>query len=228
MDQWTDRLSEYVDETLGPGERRACEAHLAACAPCRDTVADLAAMKADARALGDSAPAVDLWPGVLARLAQAPRDQPAPAGARRWSFSLGELALAATLLMAVSAGLTWLVAHRTGADASRPEPAVVAVDESFSASNGVQLASFADEYYDAAVLDLERLLLEQRDELDPQTVRVIERNLQTIDEAIRQARQALEDDPANPYLNSYLVDSRRRKLDLLRRATQLASVAQGD
>jgi hypothetical protein len=57
---------------------------------------------------------------------------------------------------------------------------------------------------------------------------VIERNLQTIDEAIRQARQALEDDPANPYLNSYLVDSRRRKLDLLRRATQLASVAQGD
>lgn len=224
MDPWIDRLSEYVDDELTPAERAACEAHLAGCAGCRDTAAAIVALTAHAQHLPDRGPDVDLWPAVLARLAPV---APAvtPAAARRWSFSLGELALAATLLMAVSAGLGWLVAQRQGGG---QEDAVIAVSEPSLVSDDVQLASFADDDYDAAVTDLELVLLEQRDELDPQTVRVIERNLQTIDEAIRQARQALDDDPANPYLHSYLVDSRRRKLDLLRRATLLTTVSQGD
>ena len=52
---------------------------------------------------------------------------------------------------------------------------------------------------------------------------MIERNLKTIDLAIQEARMALNDDPANAYLNSHLADARRRKLDLLRQATTLAS-----
>ena len=44
-----------------------------------------------------------------------------------------------------------------------------------------------------------------------------------IDQAIAQARQALDADPANSYLSSHLVEARRRKLDLLRRATALTS-----
>ncbi len=52
---------------------------------------------------------------------------------------------------------------------------------------------------------------------------LIERNLAAIDEAIRQSRAALEADPANPFLNSHLAESRRRKLDLLRHATTLNS-----
>ena len=62
-----------------------------------------------------------------------------------------------------------------------------------------------------------------REQLDPQTVMVIERNLQTIDQAIQQSREALDPDPANTYLNSHLADARRRKLDLLRRAAGLSS-----
>jgi hypothetical protein len=87
----------------------------------------------------------------------------------------------------------------------------------------VQRANFADAQYDAAVADLEKILLDDRDRLDPRTVMVIERNLQTIDDAIRQAREALDRDPANTYLNSHLADARRRKLELLRHATALAS-----
>ena len=56
---------------------------------------------------------------------------------------------------------------------------------------------------------------------------VIERNLKAIDDAIQEARMALNDDPANTYLNSHLADARRRKLELLRHATTLAS-AGGD
>ena len=40
-DQWTDRLSEYVDGELAAGERTALEAHLATCAECRATLEEL-------------------------------------------------------------------------------------------------------------------------------------------------------------------------------------------
>ena len=89
-------------------------------------------------------------------------------------------------------------------------------------SADVTPANFADAQFDRAVADLEQILVEQRDTLDPRTVVVIERNLAVIDEAIRQARAALEIDPANTFLNSHLADARRRKLDLLRRATALS------
>ncbi len=88
-------------------------------------------------------------------------------------------------------------------------------------------ANFADAQFNAAVTDLEQILRDERDRLDPRTVLVIERNLKAIDDAIQEARMALNNDPANPYLNSHLADARRRKLDLLRHATTLAS-AGGD
>jgi tetratricopeptide (TPR) repeat protein len=80
---------------------------------------------------------------------------------------------------------------------------------------------FADAQYDAAVADLEKALRDGRGRLDKTTIAIVEHNLQIIDQAIEQARQALEADPANDYLSSHLVEARRRKLDLLRRATEL-------
>src|SRR5439155_8950343 len=99
-----------------------------------------------------------------------------------------------------------------------------AVDrEAFAERNTLERVSLADAQYDAAVSDLEKALEEGRGRLDPQTITVVEHNLQTIDEAIRQAREALAADPANTYLSGHLVEARRRKLDLLRRAAQLTS-----
>jgi hypothetical protein len=57
--------------------------------------------------------------------------------------------------------------------------------------------------------------------LDPETVRVLEANLMAIDQAIDQCRKALRNDPSNVYLNNHFVESRNRKLALLRRATAL-------
>jgi hypothetical protein len=81
----------------------------------------------------------------------------------------------------------------------------------------------ADAQYDAAVADLEKALKAGRGHLDASTISVVEHNLQIIDQAINQAREALAADPANSYLSSHLVEARRRKLDLLRRATALAT-----
>jgi anti-sigma factor RsiW len=90
--------------------------------------------------------------------------------------------------------------------------------------NDVQAAniSFADQQYDAAVADLEKAVTRGRGRLDASTIAIVEHNLQIIDQAITQARQALAADPANSYLSGHLVEARRRKLDLLRRAAALS------
>jgi len=83
--------------------------------------------------------------------------------------------------------------------------------------------SLADAQYDAAVADLERALAKGRDRLDKATIAIVEENLSIIDQAISQARVALAADPANSYLSSHLVETRRKKLDLLRRAAALTA-----
>ena len=80
---------------------------------------------------------------------------------------------------------------------------------------------FGDAAFDQAVADLQQTLDEGRGRLDAQTIRVLETNLKAIDRAIAQCREALAADPANVYLNTYLAETRRRKLELLRRATAL-------
>jgi hypothetical protein len=87
----------------------------------------------------------------------------------------------------------------------------------------VEHVSMADAQYDAAVADLEKALKDGHGRLDASTIAIVEHNLQIIDQAINQAREALVGDPANSYLSGHLVEARRRKLDLLRRATALAS-----
>jgi hypothetical protein len=184
--------------------------------------------------LPEMRPARDLWSGIEARIA-APTTLRAvetghagPVVRRQVLVTWSQLALAASLLMAVTVSLTWLVARQpagsepTGAG-SRAQVVRAVSEPMGSASGDIQKANFADAQYDAAVADLEKILDEQRDQLDPRTVIIIERNLQTIEQAIREARDALDRDPANTYLNSHLADARRRKLELLRRATALGS-----
>ena len=81
--------------------------------------------------------------------------------------------------------------------------------------------AFVDPNYDQAVADLEQILETGRSRLDAETVRILEDNLQAIDQAINQSRKALRSDPNSVYLNNHFADSRNRKLALLRRASAL-------
>jgi hypothetical protein len=217
-DIWTDRLSEYLDEELTSGERAAVEAHLQECADCRCTLAELRDVVSRAASLQATPPRTDLWRGIEARISEgsAARNN---AGHRRFVLTLPQLAAAALLLIVTSAGLSWVIWTRMFGDA-RPSTAFTA--QQAPAANSPEFAvrplTFADPAYDAAIVDLERILEEGRGRLDPRTVAVLERNLATIDTAIKEARDALEADPANDYLNSYVADARRRKLELLRTA----------
>ena len=171
----------------------------------------------------DELPSRDLWAGISKRIDAQPATT-----VRRVAFTLPQLAMAASLLIAVASGLTWMVARPQTESTASNGPVIQAygVPEEETSGQIVQ-ANFADAQFNAAVSDLEQILRDERGRLDPRTVLIIERNLKAIDAAINEARMALNDDPANPYLNSHLADARRRKLDLLRTATTLAQ-AGGD
>lgn len=219
-DRWMDRLSEYLDEELPDGERVALESHLATCQDCAAVLAELRQVISQAKHLEQRGPHRDLWPAIAARIGATP-----PAGtevvelgsrrARRWSFSLPQLAAAAIVLMTFSGGTVWLLRPS-------PLPSVAGTVAPVAAGTPVTNASTtASQSYAAAVADLERVLATGRTQLDSSTVRVIEQNLAAIDHAIAEAQRALVADPANLYLNTHLAETMRRKLDLLRQAATL-------
>jgi anti-sigma factor RsiW len=227
-DNWTNRLSEYVDDELPPAERIALEAHLQTCTDCSSVVGDLRRVVRRARMLKEQPPARDLWPGIARRIGATPAPvrtavKPAtPRRPRRWAFSLPQLAAAGIGLMVTSGGAVWLVSTQ-----NRP-PVVLSIDSTPAATTQVVPAALrptASQSYAAAVADLERVLAQGRGRLDTTTVRVIEQNLAAIDRAIAEAQRALQADSANLYLNSHLAETMRRKLDLLRQAAALVPVS---
>lgn len=231
----SDRLSDYLDGDLDRAEQGAFEAHLAGCADCRSALEGLRALLARTAKLEDRPPERDLWPGIMARLEAAPREgaerdltplQPrleraAKPVARRFSFSVPQLAAAALALSLLSGGMVWLLrsAPEGRVAASTPTPS------SAPAAPGAGAVRFAMDgarpQYDAAVADLERILEEGRGHLDPATIEALEHSLATIDRAIEEARLAVARDTADVYLNNYLADTMKRKLELLRYATTI-------
>jgi len=68
------------------------------------------------------------------------------------------------------------------------------------------------------VARLEEMLDRNRDQLDPETTRVLEKNLSVIDRAIQESVRALEADPGNRFLESHLARSMEIRANYLREA----------
>lgn len=229
MDTWTDRLSEYLDGDLPTTERAALEAHLRECVNCQGTLQQLRAVVVTAQQMIDRSPATDLWPGIASRIAPTPikaiGDVAPPLAVRRFAFSISQLAAASIALMLVSGGTIYLATHHADpqvaagpAPRTTPSAAAITTDQAVNRPL-VAVKSPAAESYDVAINELTTILKTDRAKLDTATVRVLETNLKTIDNAINEVRTALARDPGNLYLNRYLDESMQRKIQLLRRAT---------
>jgi hypothetical protein len=161
------------------------------------------------------APAPDLWPGIRAELA------PRSARTVRWSVSW-RLAAAGLVVAASSSILTLLAVRAT--DGVRDATVVATADTAMPATPARLPAHLvvAERGYARSIDALWRTLDERRDSLAPSTVATVERSLRIADSAIAEARSALERDPANRVLAELFVSNYERKIDVLRRATELA------
>ncbi|HEX9348451.1 MAG TPA: zf-HC2 domain-containing protein [Gemmatimonadales bacterium] len=214
-DQWTTRLSEYIDGELDSTERAALEAHLATCGQCYATLGELRQVVARAKSLEDSPPTTDLWTGIAREI----RREQAPARRdrlvrRRFSLTVGQLLAASIALVLLSGGSAWLALRQGPTDT--PEPIAV------TRPAGTRVASWTGST-DIAVGELEAALTQNEKRLDSTTVRIVRKNLAIINRAIAEARIALRNDPGNAYLNLHLADTMRRKVELLRRVNDIAA-----
>src|SRR5580765_1749086 len=152
-DNFTNRLSEYLDDDLTPGERLEVERHLLDCAECRTTLDALGRVVSEAQALEDTPPSKDLWFGVRAALPAARR--------RQITMSIPQAIAAGVFLAIVAALCVALFFNR------QPVSPVQAAVTRATPANGMIPATFSDPKYDRAVDELTRLLNERRSQLSP-------------------------------------------------------------
>lgn len=224
-DIWMDRLSEYFDGELNESEQRELEAHLAGCDDCRVILSQLGLVVARAGSLSDREPVADLWPPVREAMnaGKVVSLETKRRPARRFSFSLSQLTAAAAALVLVSAGGAWLAISQGAED---PAGQVTAAPNNPAALPVTQAGGFDPRgRADSAIIELETILAEGSGRLDSSTVRILTENLALIDRAIGQARAALQTDPNSAYLNDHLARTMRKKIEVLRRAADLAQVS---
>ncbi len=228
-----ERLNDYVDGLLSEHEAGEVEAALAASAEARATVEFLRSLRARSEQLPDAIePGRDLWPGIAERMVPAPLasvvaepttgivgDEVTPH--RTWwpsldGFQWATLGAAAMLLMVASSSLTVWVLSLPGNESVAGVPTVV------SGGEGIRPAEVS---YALEIEQLMRVLYENRDAVDPDTVSTIETNLRVIDRAIDRVREALQEDPANPGLVRMLTKNYQHKVQLLQRANHIIELS---
>lgn len=227
-----DQLAAFAEGIVGDEARAGVAGHLEGCPECREEVRWIRELRARASELPrEAVPAPDQWSRIEARIRASARP---PSGevvsiesARRrqarpeWFRPLA-LAAAAVVLVALSSAITLTLA-RSGADPSAPG-VPVAVDS--PADRGDVTFAYAAEAlegaYGPAIRELEEALLRDRDRLAPETVEILEENLRIIDQAIRDATEALAADPANPRATRTLNGMYETKVQVLQQAASLA------
>lgn len=238
----------YLEHELNASDRAWMDQHQERCARCAGIVQELQQLPHAAQALPGLSPSRDLWDGIAARLettvvplhgraaitapvaADAPqiREDVAPAvdiapriAAR--GMSVRWLAVAATMLVAVSSAVTWRIA-RTGDGASGDVNTIVATQTDTNVSTSVTKVipvANADEVYEQEIDALRTIVNERFAELDSTTVAVLRSNLAIIDKAIADSRTALEKDPGSRILSTTLDRALHSKLTLMRRVALL-------
>jgi len=220
-----ERLNDYVDGELSATERAEVERHLEGCAECRAEVAGLRELLYEVATLPlEITPPEELWVGVKEETVELP--------VRRretlWGMRYG-LAAAAVVLVALSSALTTALLREPGAgEKAAPATLPVATAGRAPAADApvpAALVAFreAETEYVRTAADLEAVLRAGEGRLSPGTVKVVEENLRIIDQAIGEARAALEADPASAELPILLSSMYRNKIDVLERAVRLSA-----
>jgi anti-sigma factor RsiW len=213
-----ERLDAWVDGELDPRAAAEVEAHLASCALCQARERRLRQLLAHAASLPRSiTPPRDLWPDIARRIGRE----------RTWSWAAGgfqpwALAVAATVLVGLVAvlwsGRAPSAARTVEIPAATPEARRAALP---AVSDPVLAAAERD--YEAAANALLEALQKRQAEIQPETLVAVRANLEVIDRALAEVREALARNPQNPELNRMLVATHRKKVDVLRRVVRLST-----
>jgi anti-sigma factor RsiW len=233
-----DVLNDFVDGRLDRQTTTDVVAHIASCPTCSDQIEQLERLVSSAGQLPRSVlPPDDLWVDlrkaldarkdvVLPTAGETAGHRPArterPHLSRRF---IAGLAAAAVILIALSSGITALVMRHAPERLAGGARIQAAPLPTRPAPAAVLPASFrqTEDEYNRTIKELKDAVDTQRGRLSPETIRTVDRSLAVVDSAIAEARDALLADPNNQMLVDLLSASYQRKLDLLRRTSELGS-----
>jgi anti-sigma factor RsiW len=234
-------IGELADGTLAPAERARIEAHLDTCAACRALLADVEALRDQARRLPRREPPAALWPRIAERLrAQGVSDRVSGQGsggseagpskdsehaASGRKFRNVWLGLAAALVVLIIGGV---IAIQMRDRAAQPAPSQTAGSPVRSTADSTGNAGAAglvesveadlraaEEHYERAIAGLEKIASADERSLDPQVAATLKKNLEIIDGAIAESRSALRSEPQSAPARESLFEALRRKMSLL-------------
>jgi anti-sigma factor RsiW len=197
------QINDFADGTLSASELVAAQQHVNTCAQCRGEVEALRSMLARVSALPRSiAPERNLRPHIWAKTEQRTLWQ--------WRYPLAAAAIA---LIAISSIVTLLLTRG-------PNTSVTVRPDAQPA--GVNFVAI-EQKYTSELEQLQQVLRQNRDELAPETVQILEDNVRVIDSAINEARAALANDPGSVTLKEMLSSAYQRKVDLLKQAARTSA-----
>jgi len=219
-------LSDLLDGDLPAQDVVEVETHLKGCVTCSALLRDLAEVQRRARSLGEQHPPRDLWPEIARAIEDETIGDAKVIELHPWTrgdTATGKRGFRLSYVQAAAAGVVLaLFSGAAGALLSQglphPTPGVAAAPGPAPWVEMVRTASPALGETAMEVARLEEVLDRNRDQLDPETARVLERNLGVIDRAIQESVRALEADPGNPFLESHLARSMEIRANYLREA----------
>jgi anti-sigma factor RsiW len=202
-DRFLDRLNDYLEGSLDHGERRQMESHLASCQDCRRALEELREITRLARELPAPEPPERIWSSISASLRERSGTGPAAAEPATGRYLHAGLLLAATLLIGI--GL-WL--------ATRPE-APPPPDSRALADRVTEEIRAAEAHYENAIGGLEQIMAANDGVLSPELAGVLNQNLDLIERAITESRNAIESEPESTAAQQSLLEALRLKVSLL-------------
>jgi hypothetical protein len=205
-DEFDVLLPDVLEETIDAGSRAAAEGHLATCARCRSLLNDLKELQSEAARLPALSPSHDLWGGISARIETPAIELRDRRGAPGWWQQPRWLAVAASVLIALTASTTWMISQRVNAGDAAPAPG------SLLPAPSEQVAAA----YNADITKLTTLVSAHPPAVDSATARVLASSMRSIDSAIARVRTALDAAPANLALARQLAHAYDMKLNTLR------------
>jgi len=227
-------LSDLLDGYLSKDDAEVVSEHLSVCMTCAETYRSLQGLVSSASALPKSVlPPEDIWSELRNWLEErkevvlptsrrvADRESRSIHARRPSGRMVAVLAAAAVILIVLSSGITALVLR----NGTREMAGSGATLTPAQAPSIVLPAGFrqTENEFNRTIEELQQAVDTQRGQLSPETIRTVDRSLAVVDSAIAEARAALLADPNNQMLVDLLSASYQRKLDLLRRTSELGS-----
>jgi hypothetical protein len=200
-------------------------AHLEECASCRGVLQDLERLRRTSRALGPVTPPEHLWLEVAGQLRLGDEQKPEEAPHRAMPIARGPLiqwiGLAAALLI-VTIGAYYF-------NRPLPSPATIqgkAAPQGNATAPGTVEAvaeelTLATSHYEKAIAQLEALAKSDNGVLDPATAKTLQDNIQKIDVAIAESRNAVTQDPGSVPARESLFEALQRKIVVLQATVNL-------